>query len=114
VAGELLTGSEEAVWGDSAYLGIGKRFPTSKIRWNIAMRYGRRRRLAKDSPARIREKEKASVRARIEHPFRDIKQRFSYAKVRYRGLHRNAQRLYLLLGFSNLLRSESQIAAMTP
>ena len=32
------------------------------------------------------EKVKASIRAKVEHPFLDVKQRFNYAKVRYRGL----------------------------
>lgn len=108
-AGNLLTGAEKEVWGDSGYLGIGKRFPRSKIKWNIAMRYGQRKKLAKDSPELQWEKEKASVRAKVEHPFRDVKGRFGYGKVRYRGLYKNAQRLYMLFGFSNLIRSESQL-----
>lgn len=113
VAKDLLTGAETCVWGDSAYQGIARRFPSLKIRWNIAMRYGQRRKLAKDSPGELWEKEKDSVRARVEHPFRDVKRRFGYGKVRYRGLYKNAQRLYLLFGFSNLLRSESQLKALS-
>ena len=38
-----------------------------------------------------------------EHPFLYVKRRFGYAKVRYRGLAKNRQRIALLLGFSNLL-----------
>jgi len=49
------------------------------------------------------EQAKASVRARVEHPFRWVKGIFGYSKVRYRGLDKNMNRLYLLLGFSNLL-----------
>ncbi|EUC69996.1 hypothetical protein Y017_11230 [Alcanivorax sp. 97CO-5] len=47
---------------------------------------------------------KASVRARVEYPFRVIKGMFSYSKVRYRGLAKNTNRLYLLAGLHNLLR----------
>jgi len=53
------------------------------------------------------EKAKASIRAKVEHPFRWVKGIFGYSKVRYRGLHKNMNRLYLLLGFTNLLRSRS-------
>ena len=36
--------------------------------------------------------------------------RFGYAKVRYRGLCKNTQRLALLLGFANLMRAERYLA----
>ncbi|WP_019606583.1 transposase, partial [Teredinibacter turnerae] len=49
------------------------------------------------------EKIKASVRAKVEHPFRIIKQQFGYSKTRYRGLTKNTVRLYLLAGFANLV-----------
>ena len=49
------------------------------------------------------EKAMASVRAKVEHPFLYLKRHFGYAKVRYRGLAKNRQRIALLLGFANLL-----------
>ena len=52
------------------------------------------------------EKAKASVRAKVEHPFLDVKRIFGYDKVRYRGLAKNADRLALLLGLSNLRRAQ--------
>ena len=50
------------------------------------------------------------MRAKAEHPFLYVKRHFGYAKVRYRGLEKNRQRLALLLGFTNLLRAEPQLA----
>ena len=50
-----------------------------------------------------KEKKKASVRAKVEHPFWYVKQMFDYRKVRYRGLKKNTERIYILLGFANLL-----------
>ena len=38
----------------------------------------------------------------MEHPFLYVKRHFGYAKVRYRGLAKNTQRLMLLLGLANL------------
>ncbi len=57
------------------------------------------------------EKAKASVRARVEHPFYWVKAIFGYRKVRYRGIRKNMNRLYLLLGFANLMRSRSMVLA---
>ncbi|WP_020405735.1 transposase, partial [Hahella ganghwensis] len=48
-------------------------------------------------------------RAKVEHPFRYIKQVFGYDKVRYRGLAKNKSRLYLLAAFSNLLMARKEL-----
>ena len=67
------------------------------------MRPGRRRRLEAGSEEAVTERCKASVRAKVEHPFLYVKRRFDYAKVQHRGLAKNTQRLALLLGLANLL-----------
>ena len=56
------------------------------VDWQVAMKPGRRQKLAADSTQALGEKVKASIRAKVEHPFLDVKQIFGYAKVRYRGL----------------------------
>lgn len=45
---------------------------------------------------------KASVRAKVEHPFRIIKRQFGHIKVRYKGLAKNAAQLHTLFALSNL------------
>ena len=52
----------------------------------MAMRPGRRRKLEPGSAEAAMEEGKASVRAKVEHPFLYIKRRFDYAKTHYRGL----------------------------
>jgi len=49
--------------------------------------------------------------AKVEHPFRYIKQVLGYSKVRYRGLAKNSNRLHLLAAFSNLLMGEKYMLA---
>ena len=71
------------------------------------MRPGKRRQLAQGSDEALVEKLKASVRAKVEHPFLYVKRHFGYSKVRYRGLAKNTQRLAVLLGFTNLIRSRA-------
>ncbi len=104
----LLHGEEESVWADAGYQGAHKR-PEHKNRevdWQIAMRPGKRRQLNPRRVAGRAEKAKASVRAKVEHPFRYVKRMFGYDKVRYRGLAKNHQRISVLLGFTNLLIAE--------
>ncbi len=104
---ELLHGNERRVHGDAGYTGIHKRqeHKGRDVAWHIAVRPGKRRQMAQDSEAWKTEHAKASVRAKVEHPFRWVKGIFAYSKVRYRGLDKNMNRLYLLLAFNNLLSS---------
>ena len=98
-------GAETQVWGDAGYAGVARR-PEHRDRaidWQVALRPGQRRRLAPGSAAAQAEQRKASIRAKVEHPFLYVKRHFGYAQVRYRGLAKNRTRLCLLLGFTNLL-----------
>ena len=55
------------------------------------------------------EKIKASIRAKVEHPFRVIKRQFDYVKVRYRGLKKNTAQLFAL---SNLWMMRGKLMLM--
>lgn len=99
----LLHGEEECCWADAGYLGVDKReeFEGCEVEWFIAERPGKRKRLT--GVAAEFEKIKAQVRAKVEHPFRRVKQQFGYSKVRYRGLAKNTNRLHVLAALTNLL-----------
>ena len=45
---------------------------------------------------------KASVRAKVEHPFRVLKRQFGFTKVRYRGLAKNTAQIVTLFALGNL------------
>ncbi len=109
---QLLHGEETQVWGDAGYQGVHKRLENRDldVEWQIALRPSQRRKLEPGSDDAVAEKRKASVRAKVEHPFLYIKRHFGYGKVRYRGLAKNTQRLMTLLGFANLMRSEQCLA----
>lgn len=83
------------------------------VDWHIAMRPGKRRSL--DPACELHrlldkvEQLKASVSAKVEHPFRVAKQQFGYAKVRYRGLAKNTARLTMLLALSDLWMVRRQL-----
>ena len=47
---------------------------------------------------------KSSVRAKVEHPFLTLKRIWGFAKVRYRGLAKNANRAFAMLAMFNLVK----------
>ena len=73
------------------------------------MRPGCRRKLDPESGEALLEKEKASVRAKVEHPFIRLKHQFGYWKALYPGLAKNTDRLALLFGLGNLLTAERRL-----
>ena len=106
----LLHGEENVVFADSGYRGITKREEIQaqhpSVDGQVAMMPGRRRALKKsktvDALIDKLEKIKASIRAKVEHPFRVIKCQFGYRKTRYRGLVKNTAQLITLFALSNL------------
>ncbi len=113
-ANALLHGEETDAFGDAGYRGAAKR-PDAKpeVQWHIAMRPGQRRALDKGNPqgalAEQIERIKASIRAKVEHPFRVIKRQFGHVKVRYRGLAKNTAQLHTLFALSNLWMARRQL-----
>lgn len=103
----LLHGEESEVFADAGYQGAHKRADARDgVNWHVAMRPGKRAALDKTrrSHELIDELErlKASMRAKVEHPFRVIKRQFGHVKVRYRGLKKNTAQLSTLFALSNL------------
>ena len=100
--GDLLHGNETRVWGDSAYTSQGdtirEHAPNAK---DLTHQKGNRHRPLSDDE-RARNKTKSKVRAKVEHPFLILKRVFGFAKVRYRGLQKNATRLFVACGLVNL------------
>ena len=102
---DLLHGQEKVAFADAGYQGAAKRPEATGVDWHIAMRPGKRKQ-QKHTPwgalTEQAEKLKASVRAKVEHPFRVIKRQFGYTKVRYRGLAKNTAQLITLFALSNI------------
>ena len=114
MAGALLHGEEEAAFGDAGYQGVHKRPEAQGPTWHVAMRPGKRRKLnpfiEPDFVAERVEKMKASIRAKVEHPFRVIKRQFGFTKVRYRGLAKNTAQLVTLFALGNLWLARRALA----
>jgi len=109
---DLLHGEETKVWGDSAYQGHGEIIsacaPDAQDMTN--RRY--RRKGVVDEAERARNKTKSSVRAKVEHPFLVIKRFFGFAQTRYRGLEKNAHRLFVTCALANLYMVRRRLLRM--
>ena len=115
VVDELLHGREEVVHADSGYAGAHTRVQRDSLRWEIAARPSRIRAMADGRDKRAAQKNeyrKASIRAKVEHPFRVIKRQFGLAKVRFRGLEKNTTHLVTLFALSNLWMARKRLMAM--
>lgn len=112
MVGLLLHGEEESVHGDSGYLGADKREDAiahnhqgKKIQYKI----NRCSSQSKNNSARAkgqikrREREKSSIRAKVEHVFGIVKGLFGYRKTRYKGRRKQTAKLNMMFALANLV-----------
>ena len=114
-ASKLLTGEEEVVYGDSGYLGAGKREDAivrnksgHKIKYKINRRPSQVKKLSKSGQyaARKAEHVKSSVRAKAEHVFGVVKKQLRFRKTRYRGLEKQQAKFNILFALANLILAD--------
>ncbi len=119
----LLHGEETAAFGDAGYQGVEKREESqgATVAWHVAMKPGKRKLLEGTELGRLVERlehAKASIRAKVEHPFHVVKNIFEHRKTRYMGLAKNTAQLFSLFALANLvlarrwlLGADSQVAS---
>ena len=115
VTPELLNGEETVVYGDSGYLGADKRDDAvlknhsgKKIHYKINRRPSQVHKGSARCTAqrRRREREKSSVRSKVEHVFAVVKQQLRYRKTRYRGLQKQTAKLNMMFALANLILAD--------
>ena len=106
---DLLHGEETRVWGDSAYTGQKQAITdhAPRARDFTQAKVSRNRKLTEAD--RGRNRNKSRVRAKVEHQFGIIKRQFGFSKVRYRGLDKNAHRLFVACALSNLVIAKKNL-----
>ncbi|BBB27104.1 IS5 family transposase [Amphritea japonica] len=116
-AEHLLHGKEQFIFADSGYRGAEKReeLKATKADWQIAEIPSKVKALKKHPrinkiPLKT-EYLKASIRAKVEHPFRIIKCQFGFTKARYRGLMKNDSKLAILFALANIARVDQMMRA---
>ena len=110
---DILHGEENAVFGDSAYMGktedIAKKAPQAL---DLTQTRGTKNR-------KLTEEEKetnrllSKTRSRGEHIFLIAKRIFGFSKVRYRGLAKNTNFAFVLFALSNLYMVRRDLLALT-
>jgi IS5 family transposase len=106
---ELLHGEETRVWGDGGYQGQTEIIHQRARR---ARDYTQRRCRYKhhvDEVERAKNRTKSRVRSRVEHVFGVLKLKFGFVKVRYRGLQKNANRLFATCALVNLFVARKKL-----
>lgn len=112
----LLHGEEQAAFGDAGYQGVDKRPESAEatVTWQVAEKRSKVKALAGtalgDLVAQV-EHAKASVRAKVEHPFHVVKNLFKHRKTRYQGLAKNTAQLLTLFGLANLILARRWLLA---
>jgi IS5 family transposase len=108
----LLHGRERRVYGDTAYAGqtdlIKQHAPYAK---DFTQKRGRGYRYL-SALERAKNRSKSRVRAKVEHVFGVIKRIFGFTKVRYRGLAKNAHRLFVTAALANLYMARRYLLRM--
>jgi IS5 family transposase len=106
---ELLHGDETRVWGDQAYQGqtevIHQCAPQAQDCTHRRYRYKNRM----DEVEREKNRTKSTVRSKVEHVFGVMKLKFGFVKVRYRGLKKNANRLFATCALVNLFMARRKL-----
>jgi transposase, IS5 family len=114
IIGQLLHGRETKVWGDSAYQGQTQAITAvAPQAQDMTHRRGSRGHPLTDID-RAKNRNKSKVRAKGEHPFLTIKRIFGFAITRYRGLAKNANRLFVACALANLHRKRHLLARRSP
>jgi len=107
---DLLHGDETRVWGDGAYQGqsevIRECAPRAR---DFTQRRCRYKNQIVDEVAWAKNRTKSKVRAKVEHVFQVLKLKFGFVKVRYRGLKKNAHRLFVTCALVNLFISRKRL-----
>jgi IS5 family transposase len=106
---DLLHGEETRVWGDQAYQGqsqvIHSQAPRAQDCTHRRYRYKDRG----DKAERARNRAKSKVRSKVEHVFGVPKLKFGFVKVRYRGLKKNANRLFATCALVDLFMARRKL-----
>jgi len=109
----LLHGEETRVWGDQAYRGQGQvlREHAPQALDFTHQRYRYKHHI--DEVEREKNRSKSSVRSKVEHVFAVMKLKFGFVKVRYRGLDKNANRLFVTCALVNLFMVRKRLLTAT-
>jgi IS5 family transposase len=115
-AAQLLHRHEQVVYGDGGYQGMDKspEMASRAVTFRVAMRSGKRRLLPDIADGKLQdliEVSKTHIRAKVEHPFRVIKQDFGFKMTPLRCLAKNSCKINVLAALTNLFPDRRKLLA---
>ena len=111
---KLVRADDQVVYADAGYRGVDKRPEVirdahlSTVEFRVAARKSTLAAMA--TPDRAEQSRRASVRAKVEHPFLITKRDFGFTKTRYRGIAKNLNHLQMLFASANWLMRARAVA----
>ena len=109
---DLLHGKERKVWGDGGYQGQGDAIRQAAPHAQDMTSRRTRYKDGVDELQRRKNRTKAKIRAKVEHPFRILKRVFGMVKVRFRGLKKNHHHLCAGFALVNLYLHRKRLAPL--
>jgi IS5 family transposase len=103
---------ERKVWGDGGYQGQGEAIRQAAPHAQDMTSRRTRYKDYVDELQRAKNRVKARVRAKVEHPIRIVKRIFGFEKTRHRGLSKNHQRLCVNFALANLYLHRRRLAPL--
>ena len=97
------------MWGDQAYRGQGEVIQECAPRAQDCTQRRYRYKDRIDEVERAKNRTKPRVRSKVEHVFQVLKLQFGFVKVRYRGLKKNANRLFAACALVNLFTARKKL-----
>jgi IS5 family transposase len=106
---DCMHGEEQVVYGDKAYVNKARKAEAEArgVEWRVSRKATRKRKL--NCAGKSFNRKSNRTRAKVEHAFGVIKNLWGYRKVRYRGLAKNAGRVYTLLALANIYMTRKQL-----
>ncbi|NOR71739.1 MAG: IS5 family transposase [Methylomarinum sp.] len=109
----LIREDDRAIFGDKGYVNekLKKAARKAGVYWAVMEKAKPKKKLS--SMQNKRNKKHASIRSKVEHPFRIIKCQFGYRKTRYRGIQKNGAQVFSLMALANLYHVRQKLLAPT-
>ena len=108
---ELLHDQEKRVYGDSAYASQKELIHSKAAKAKDFTNQRTKRNGQIDEVAKAKNRNKSSIRARVEHVFGVVKRPWGFGKVRYRGLRKNATRAFTAMALANIFLARGTLMA---
>lgn len=108
---DLLHGEEKVILGDKGYYKEGDKKEMRKKGVYCGVLDKAKRGKELSTKQKKRNKKLASARAKVEFPFKVLKDQWNYRKVRYKGLFKNTMQLFTLFSLINLYKARKILAS---